>query len=224
VVIAPRSGIPLRVQPHAERPEPEQPEEIPAAVGDAEMPVAERGPEIEDYEVIVVDGVKLDTTSTLRTLRAACETLGLPSSGSKKKCLSRLWSHLQAQELIAAHGAQQQLRGEFSRPANAQFVPDAPTEKEIAEHNLTHQPYAPWCELCISNRSQQDPHPVRRDESSSAHSTVSFDFGFASRTEDEHKACGLFIHDQQTGAMHVVPTPQKGGRHLQYLCTEFCRF
>ena len=225
VVIAPRSGIPLRVQPHAERPEPEQPEEIPAAVGDAEMPVAERGPEIEDYEVIV-DGVKLDTTSTLRTLRAACETLGLPCSGSKKKrlSLSRLWSHLQAQELIAAHGAQQQLRGEFSRPANAQFVPDAPTEKEIAEHNLTHQPYAPWCELCISNRSQQDPHPVRRDESSSAHSTVSFDFRFASRTEDEHKACGLFIHDQQTGAMHVVPTPQKGGRHLQYLCTEFCRF
>ena len=71
MVIAPRSGIPLRVQPHAERPEPEQPEEIPAAVGDAEMPVAERGPEIEDYEVIV-DGVKLDTTSTLRTLRAAC--------------------------------------------------------------------------------------------------------------------------------------------------------
>ena len=24
--------------------------------------------------------------------------------------------------------------------------------------------------------------------------------------------------------MHVVPTPQKGGRHLQYLCTEFCWF
>ena len=89
---------------------------------------------------------------------------------------------------------------------------------------LRHQPCAPWCELCISNRSQQDPHPVRRDESSSAHSTVSFDFGFAARTEDEHKAYGLFIHDQQTGAMHVVPTPQKGGRHLQYLCAEFCGF
>ena len=24
--------------------------------------------------------------------------------------------------------------------------------------------------------------------------------------------------------MHVVPTPQKGGRYLNYLCTEFCRF
>ena len=81
---------------------------------------------------MIVDGVKLDTTSTRRTLRAACETLGLPSSGGKKKCLSRVWGHLQAQELIAAHGAQQQLRGEFCRPANAQFVPDARTEKEIA--------------------------------------------------------------------------------------------
>ena len=40
VVIAPRSGIPLRIHPHAERSEPEQ---VPAAE-DAEMPVAERGP------------------------------------------------------------------------------------------------------------------------------------------------------------------------------------
>ena len=220
VVIAPRSGIPLRIQPHAERSEVErsEPEQVPAAE-DSEMPVAERGPETEDHEVII-DGA----TSTLNTLRAACETLGLPSSGSKKKCLGRLWNHLQAQELIAAHGVQQQQRGESSRPVNAQFVPDAPTEKEISEHNLTHQPFAPWCELCRANRSQQDPHPSQRDESSSAHSTVSFDFGFASRTEDEHKACGLFIHDKQTGARHVIPTPQKGGRHLQYLCTEFCRF
>ena len=221
----PRASKPSLCRPGPSRDQPTEPLGIwkGGLPGLTELPVAERGPEIEDYEVIV-DGVKLDTTSTLKTLRAACETLGLPSSGGKKKCLSHFWSHLQAQELIAAHGPQQQLRGEFSRPANAQFVADAPTEKEIAEHNLTHQPCPPWCELCISNRSQQDPHPVRRDENSSAHSTVSFDFGFASRTEDEHKASGLFIHDQQTGAMHVVPTPQKGGRHLQYLCPGFCRF
>ena len=76
----------------------------------------------------------------------------------------------------------------------------------------------------MANRSQQDPHPVQRDEGSSAHSTVSFDFGFASRNEQDPKACGFFIHDRQTGAMHLVPTLQKGGRHLQYLCAEFCRF
>ena len=33
-----------------------------------------------------------------------------------------------------------------------------------------------------------------------------------------------FLHDRHAGAMHTVPTPQKGGRWLNHLCTEFCRF
>ena len=152
------------------------------------------------------------------------ESLGISGRGGKTKCLKRIWDHLQAQELIAAHGAQQQLRGDLARPVHSQFVPAEPTEKEVADHNLSHQPFAAWCELCIANRSQQDGHPAQRDEPAGAHTCVSFDFGFASRTEHEPKACGLFIHDRHSGAMHVVPTPQKGGRHLQYLCTEFCRF
>lgn len=78
-----------------------------------------------------------------KTLRDACTTLGLPGTASRKKCLKRLWHHLQAQELIAAHGAQQQLRGESTRPAHAQFVPDEPAENEVAEHNLTYHPFAP---------------------------------------------------------------------------------
>ena len=223
VVIAPRSGIPLRSSPPVARSDnPPEMDDVPADQ-EGEAPVPERGPDIEDTEVIV-DGVKLDTNSPLKILHDACASLGLHATGSKKKCLKRLWDYLQAQELIAAHGAQQQLRGETTRTANPQFVPEQPTQKQIDEHNLTHHPFAAWCELCIANRSQQDPHPVQHDEGSSAHSTVSFDFGFASRNDQDPKACGLFIHDRQTGAMHVVPTPQKGGRHLQYLCTEFCRF
>ena len=85
-------------------------------------------------------------------------------------------------------------------------------------------PFAQWCELCIANRCQQDPHPAQRDGGSSAHSTVSFDFGFGFRNDHHPEACGLFIYDRQTGAMHVVPTPQKGGRHLQSVCAEFYRF
>eukprot|EP00435_Cladocopium_sp_Y103_P063021 s303_g24.t1 len=164
VVIAPRSGIPLRVLPPAPRPEAD---EVPAAAEDAEPPVPERSFDLEHSEVIV-DGVKLDSTSLLKTLRTACETLGLATGGSKKKCLKRIWDHLQSQEMIAAHGAEQQLRGDLVRPAIAQHVPPEPTESEIAEHNLTHHPYASWCELCISNRAQQDGHPVRRDEPAGA--------------------------------------------------------
>ena len=42
--------------------------------------------------------------------------------------------------------------------------------------------------------------------------SASFDFGYAARFDGETKACGLYIHDRDTGAMHVIPTPQKGGK------------
>ena len=87
----------------------------------------------------------------------------------------------------------------------------------------THYPFAKWCELCVVNRSQQDGHSEQY-HTETAHSCISFDFGYASRRDDDDKLCALFIHDGSSGAMHAVPTPQKGGRHFNYSCTEFCRF
>eukprot|EP00435_Cladocopium_sp_Y103_P007348 s890_g2.t1 len=218
-VIAPRSGIPLRASGSADRPmEVEEPAEVPAAEG-AELPVPQRD-EGPDPTEVIIDGVKLDSFPPLRTLRAACESLGLSTGGSKETCLKRLWDHLQAQELIAAHGARTQLQAELQRPVNAQPVPAEPTDKERSDHMLTRQPYAPWCELCVANRAQQDPHP-QRVEASGGHSCVSFGFGYASRFDGETKACGLFIHDRDSGAMHVIPTPEKGGKYLAHLALNF---
>ena len=152
VVIAPRSGIPLRVVPPAAR---SDMDDVPAAE-EAEQPVPERGAEVDNNEVII-DGLRLDSNSPLKTLVAACESLGISGCGGKAKCLKRIWDHLQAQELIAAHGAQQQLRGDIARPVHSQSVPAEPTEKEIADHNLTHQPFAAWCELCT--REPPTPSP-----------------------------------------------------------------
>ena len=44
--------------------------------------------------------------------------------------------------MIAAHGAQHQLRGDLARPVHSQSVQAEPTEKELADHNLTHQSFA----------------------------------------------------------------------------------
>ena len=44
------------------------------------------------------------------------------------------------------------------------------------------------------------------------------------RLEGDEKLCALCIHNSWTGAMHCVPSPQKGGRYLSHLCTEFSRF
>ena len=223
-IIAPRSGIPVRPLQPADAAEPaEQPDvDVIPAAEDAEPPVEAREDGMEHHEVWV-DGVKLDTNSSLRTLRAACDSLGLSKSGGKIKCLKRLWNHLQAQELLAAHAAHHQLQSEIARPVYSQPVPDEPSAEEQARHSLTHQPFAPWCELCVAHRAVQDPHK-EQEHSTTSHSCVSFDFGYSSRLAGEDTSCALYIHDRDTGAMHVIPTPAKGGRYLNYLCTEFCRF
>ena len=135
-IVFPRSGIPVRpMQPAGEVPDLQpQPElDVVPAAEDAELPVAERDDNMDNHEVWV-DGVRMDTNSPLRTLRAACDTLGLPKSGGKLKCLKRLWHHLQSQELLAAHAAHHQLQGEVARPVNQQPVPDEPSEEERARH------------------------------------------------------------------------------------------
>lgn len=113
-------------------------DDVPAAE-DAELAVADRPEGVETTEVWV-DGVKLDFKSPLRTLRSACESLGLVKSGGKKVLLERLWNHLQTQEMLAAHAAQHQLQGEMSRPVYSQPVPDEPTAEEVDRHRLTHHP------------------------------------------------------------------------------------
>ena len=203
------------------RPNVEPPDELPAAAEEAELPVAERVD--VDYKSVMIEGVKMDSNTPLRTLRGACESLGLSKTGGKAVCLERLWKHLESQELIAAHAAHRDLRGDGERPVYGQPVPAEPSEAEKAAHYLTHYPFAKWCELCIANRSQQDGHSEQH-HTETAHSCISFDFGYASRKDDDDKLCALFIHDRNSGAMHVVPTPQKGGKYLNYLCTEFCRF
>ena len=170
VVIPPRSGIRLRVLPPAAR---FDIDDVPAAAEESEQPVPERGAEVDNNEV-VIDGVKLDSNSPLKTLAAACESLGISRRGGKAKCLERLWDHFQTQELIAAHGAQHQLRGDLARPVHYQSVLVEPSEKRIANHNLVHQFFAAWCEVCIANKSQQEGHPARQGEPAGAHTCVSF--------------------------------------------------
>ena len=114
------------------------------------------------------------------------------------------------------------LSKELQRPVNQPGIPAEPTEEEVREHNMTHIPFKPWCELCIAHKSRQDKHH-RESHTSSEQSVVSFDFGYADRGTDETLIM-LCIHDRHTKMMHAVPTPSKGGRSLPYLSAELCRF
>ena len=197
---------------------------VPAASGEAEALVEDR-PELDEPFSVVVDGVALNSSFPLATIRDACTSLGLGRSGGKMKCLERLKKHLESQQLAAQHSAEIQLRKDDQRVAQAPPVPTEPSDEERNRHNLTHQPYASWCEICVANRGRQDGHRAHPEPSSGA-SVVSFDFGYLSRleTEDDPKLTALFVRDQHTKLVHAVPTPAKGGRYLKYLTTELCRF
>ena len=197
---------------------------VPAASGEAEALVEDR-PELDEPFSVVVDGVALNSSFPLATIRDACTSLGLGRSGGKMKCLERLKKHLESQQLAAQHSAEIQLRKDDQRVAQAPPVPTEPSDEERNRHNLIHQPYASWCEICVANRGRQDGHRAHPEPSSGA-SVVSFDFGYLSRleSEDDPKLTALFVRDQHTKLVHAVPTPAKGGRYLKYLTTELCRF
>ena len=62
---------------------------VPAAAGEAEDPVEDR-PEAGDAFSVIPDGVALDSSFPLGTIRQACSALGLGRSGGKVKCLGRI--------------------------------------------------------------------------------------------------------------------------------------
>ena len=130
--------------------------------------------------------------------------------------------HVRAQELIAATSATVKIQRENASVPAEQSRPVVPSQSMIYEHALTHDPYADWCEMCVMRKARQDAHVVQEHDRKQ-HSVISFDFGFASRTEGD-KLTVLFIHDQFTNLMGAIPTPQKGGKSLNYIVTEVVRF
>ena len=177
-----------------------------------------------DDETVVADGVTMSLSCTLKTLRGGCSALGLSGRGGKAKCLKRMVEHVRAQALLAAHSAEVRLRGETERIPIAHTRPEEPTQQEIENNFFTHEPYRTWCPLCVQYRAKQDPHPGQNHESS-GHSVLSMDFGYCSSSNDETDTLTCpFLHDKSTKMMLAIPSPQKGGKHWQYLTTEVVHF
>eukprot|EP00435_Cladocopium_sp_Y103_P013590 s5234_g3.t1 len=67
--------------------------------------------------------------------------------------------------------------------------------------------------------------PVAPSDAELGHSVISFDFFYCNRMKDESdKLTVLIVSDRDTGLCAAMPTLQKGGKSLNYLVTEMCRF
>ena len=60
-----------------------------------------------------------------------------------------------------------------------------PTKAQVESHRLTHLPFQPWCEECVSGKAKQDWH--RRDQSSTREVTglIQIDYFFLSPEKEE---------------------------------------
>ena len=120
--------------------------EVPVDEGTGEAHPDDRAVEAVEFDAVVVDGVRLSVHSSLASIPAGCEALGLSRRGGKDKCLKRMLEHVKSQELLAATAATAKLERERTRHAVEQSRPEIPTQSMIDEHSLTHYPYKSWCE------------------------------------------------------------------------------
>ena len=103
---------------------------VPAAPDEAELEEVDRPEPLSSHEVIV-HGVALNSNTTLKVIRTACESLGLAKSGSKAKCLTRLHNFLSTQELVAQHAASTALKSETERAAVTLRVLSSQVKKSV---------------------------------------------------------------------------------------------
>ena len=177
-----------------------------------------------------VNGVVISRDSSLRVMRAALVSLGLGKNGSTSQCWERLVRHIRESELFREHQVHHNLSAELSRPPNAPPIPAAPSAHDRARHELTHEPYQPWCDACVKFRGRQGQHSSEASHDPGSRSVLSFDFGYCSREADDgpreakDRLTVLFLHDRHTKAVHAIPTAQKGGSSLSHLVTEAARF
>ena len=135
--------------------------------GDVPMELVGHGRTHESEEpdgVEELEGVRLDQETPLKELRGLCSKLGLAKSGGKAKVLRRLRDHHEILEKQMSAEIAKKMFQENERVADVPRLPKLPSATQQALHNVTHHPFAAWCEACVLGRSRQSPHPKAKPD------------------------------------------------------------
>jgi len=127
--------------------------------------------------VVVVNGVELLESRSLRVLRAGLTHYGLNTSGSKVKCFARLLNHQKALKLQVVHAAAEHAQEELTRTPNAVKLENAAFICRAATTFPTPS-LCPGCSscscVCFGARSDKHEHSGGSRRSSTPY--ISFDF------------------------------------------------
>lgn len=177
----------------------------------------------------------LNANSRVADMKSRLKQLGGPIWGDK----ARQWERLQEYEARTKASAdiERELRAReealnrdpaLGRQPVELKVPVPPSEVEKALRELTHLPYAPWCEACVRGRGKNLPHyglPIAEEaalRSARLRPMIYMDwFDTASSDEDGKRGEGitkaLLVIDGETGYVAAIPAYTKGAEQFPHL-------
>ena len=201
------------------------------------MVVAEKKDEVE------LDEVTYSEKTLVKELQMACKDRQLAHTGSKKKLLERLIGYKVYMETRMHMAVANKLYDEKRRRPVTLGQPKLPSLEEQEIHNVTHWPYAAWCQACVASRAKEDKHESTDKKEDAGKNVIQLDFCYTytgdedkeeSRVEevgagkvverqDQFGTC-LVMTSATTKAIHVVPVPTKGSASLKTVTEEVVRF
>ena len=209
----------LREELPAEQPRKPVPEVLPPRPEDIPVPAqdVEAGDAIEAVPEILVDGpadsvtihddLVVTPTSPIKLLRDACKWLGISQAGSKVRMFNRIQCAREwAIKRSVVEAAKDQYRQQYPE-VHSIPLPPQPSEKDKAEHMLTHTPFQPWCEFCVKSRSRANQHPHVSDPTHDAqreYPTVQCDFFFMEPGKED-AVIALLMVDVWSRYVSVMP-------------------
>ena len=118
----------------------------------------------------------------------------------------------------AVVGGEDLVAADRARQPKLPHDPGRPTEREIAEHCVSHWPFRSWCRHCVCGRAVSKPHRSRSDEDREFGReripTITLDHCFVDSADDvdEKKAHGspfLVLFDRETKAVYATAVGEK---------------
>ena len=81
-----------------------------------------------------------------------------------------------------AAGGPEELEEETARTLGQ---PTRPGPEQVAAHDLTHLPFAPWCAHCVQSRGKEMAHPKTADRVDAVQATICMDYFFLTDPEED---------------------------------------
>jgi len=163
----------------------------------------------------------LHPNSRIVDMQNRLREFGAPTYGSKDMVFLRLMrlekdgkKELQTAAALRARHERQLAEGQ-PYVAKCLPVPDPPSDMERFTHELTHLPFAPWCQWCQMGKGQDRPHHMVHPSEKSEVPKVEMDFMFMDKenrkcSKEEANVTILTCVDESTGVPLALVVPGKG--------------